>query len=67
MLSPCTKICQIDPKTRLCLGCLRSLEEIGGWSSMSDAQRQKIMAGLPDRRQNAGLTTSDPVKTDISQ
>lgn len=65
MLSPCTKICQIDPETRLCLGCLRSLEEIGGWSSMSDDQRQKIMAALPDRRQQMVPQLSDPVKTDL--
>ncbi|WP_073010076.1 DUF1289 domain-containing protein [Roseibium suaedae] len=67
MLSPCTKICQIDPKTRLCLGCLRSLEEIGGWSAMTDDQRQQIMAELPDRRAQSGLKASAPARTDLCQ
>lgn len=47
--SPCTKVCQIHPDTRLCLGCARSLEEIGGWSSMSTEARRAVMADLPNR------------------
>lgn len=47
--SPCTKVCQIHPETRLCLGCARSIEEIGGWSSMSKDERQAVMAALPHR------------------
>lgn len=65
MLSPCTKICQIDPNTRLCLGCLRSLEEIGGWSAMTDDQRRQIMAELPDRRVQSDLKASAPARTDL--
>ncbi|WP_103173389.1 DUF1289 domain-containing protein [Paracoccus sp. SY] len=26
--SPCIKVCVIDPATRLCTGCWRSLDEI---------------------------------------
>ncbi|ATG46657.1 DUF1289 domain-containing protein [Celeribacter ethanolicus] len=47
--SPCTKICQIHPDTRLCLGCARSIDEIGRWSSMSAEERRAIMAELPNR------------------
>lgn len=47
--SPCIKLCKIDPTTRLCTGCLRSLEEIGGWRGMSDADRRQVMAALPER------------------
>lgn len=47
--SPCVKLCQIHPATRLCLGCARSLEEIGGWSQMSAEERRAIMAELPNR------------------
>ena len=50
MESPCIKVCVIDPGSRLCVGCARSLDEIAGWSSMSDADRQHIMAELPGRR-----------------
>ncbi|WP_434287293.1 DUF1289 domain-containing protein [Celeribacter sp. SCSIO 80788] len=48
--SPCTKICQIHPETRLCLGCARSIDEIGRWSSMAAEERRAIMAELPNRQ-----------------
>lgn len=47
--SPCNKICQIHPETRLCLGCARSVEEISEWSRMTPKQRREIMAELPTR------------------
>lgn len=47
--SPCIKICVIHPETRLCTGCLRSINEIGAWSGMSAEQRSDIMAELPSR------------------
>lgn len=49
MKSPCVKICLIDEPTRQCLGCGRSLREIGGWSRMTDAERDAIMKVLPQR------------------
>ncbi|CAM4330691.1 DUF1289 domain-containing protein [Palleronia rufa] len=47
--SPCIKVCVIDPRSRLCAGCLRSLEEIAGWSAMSPEARAEAMADLPSR------------------
>ncbi|MEL6840499.1 MAG: DUF1289 domain-containing protein [Pseudomonadota bacterium] len=47
--SPCVKICVIEPKSRLCTGCLRSIEEIGAWSQMTPAARAEVMAELPSR------------------
>jgi len=47
--SPCVKICVIHPEARLCTGCLRSLDEIAGWSRMSADQRRAVMAELPSR------------------
>jgi len=47
--SPCVKLCQLDPATRLCLGCGRSLNEIGRWSNLSEAERRAIMTELPAR------------------
>jgi len=49
MESPCIKICTYDPETGLCLGCGRTLEEIGAWFSMSDAERRAVMEKLPER------------------
>jgi len=49
MESPCIKICVIEPKSRLCTGCLRSVDEIGAWSRMSAEARSAVMADLPSR------------------
>ena len=48
--TPCIKLCVIDPASALCRGCLRSLDEIAAWSGMSEAERRRVMALLPDRR-----------------
>ncbi|MFT5066625.1 MAG: putative Fe-S protein YdhL (DUF1289 family) [Yoonia sp.] len=47
--SPCIKICVIHPETRLCTGCLRSIDEIGAWSMMSPEARRLVMDALPER------------------
>jgi hypothetical protein len=47
--SPCVKLCQIHPEERLCVGCLRTLEEIGMWSRMSPEARRTVMEELPSR------------------
>ncbi len=47
--SPCIKICTIHPAERLCVGCLRSIDEIAGWGRMSPEERRAIMAELPGR------------------
>ncbi|MFQ3183232.1 MAG: putative Fe-S protein YdhL (DUF1289 family) [Alteromonas macleodii] len=47
--SPCIKICVIHPETRLCTGCLRSIEEIGIWSQLTPEVRSEIMNDLPNR------------------
>jgi len=47
--SPCIKVCQIDPASQLCLGCGRSLREIGAWMNLTDDGRRAIMNALPER------------------
>jgi predicted Fe-S protein YdhL (DUF1289 family) len=47
--SPCVKLCIIDPKVRLCIGCHRTISEITDWSQMDHAARAAIMADLPNR------------------
>jgi predicted Fe-S protein YdhL (DUF1289 family) len=49
MESPCVRICVLDPATGLCSGCGRTLDEIGDWLSLSEAERQRITAELPGR------------------
>ena len=48
--TPCIKICLLDDETGLCLGCGRSIDEIAGWASMSDAERRAVMGELPARK-----------------
>lgn len=48
--TPCVKVCIVDGASSLCLGCYRTLEEIGGWAALTDDQRATIMADLPARR-----------------
>lgn len=50
MKSPCIKVCQIDQRSRLCLGCFRTLDEIAAWGRISDDDRDRIMADLDRRR-----------------
>ena len=47
--SPCNKVCRIDPASGLCLGCARTLEEIGRWWEMTDEEQRALLAELPGR------------------
>lgn len=47
--SPCVKLCVIHPEERLCVGCMRTIEEISGWSRLSPAARAEIIDDLPAR------------------
>jgi len=46
--SPCIGVCRIGD--RHCLGCFRTIREIGGWSSYDDDQKRAVLALLPERR-----------------
>lgn len=54
--SPCKKICVVHPESRLCIGCLRSLDEIRDWSRYTPEDRRRIMAELPSRADAAKPT-----------
>jgi hypothetical protein len=47
--SPCVKVCVIDRTSGLCTGCGRTLDEISRWCAISEAERARIMAALPER------------------
>ncbi|MBV0891738.1 DUF1289 domain-containing protein [Paracoccus sp. Z118] len=47
--SPCRNICTLDRTARICTACGRTLEEIGRWGSMSDAERQAVLDRLAAR------------------
>jgi uncharacterized protein len=58
IVSPCEKICTVDPPSGLCSGCGRSLAEIEQWVKYSDAERERIMQDLPKRLEDMGLRRS---------
>ena len=49
MKSPCVKVCQMDPRLGVCLGCKRTLDEIARWGGMTDQEQDRVMAELPKR------------------
>ena len=59
MKSPCVKVCQMDPRHGLCLGCRRTLDEIARWGAMSDQERERILAELPKRELPRDLDVLD--------
>jgi polyhydroxyalkanoate synthesis repressor PhaR len=49
VVSPCIGICTLDRKSGFCLGCKRTIEEIGRWQLLDDDARQAILDQLPGR------------------
>ncbi|XBQ16251.1 MAG: DUF1289 domain-containing protein [Oceanicaulis sp.] len=47
--SPCKKICLVDPGERICVGCFRTLDELGRWTLMSKEERLAVKAELKGR------------------
>ncbi len=47
--TPCIKVCTLNSRARLCLGCGRTVDEIAGWTSMSADERDRIIIELPAR------------------
>ncbi len=54
--TPCLKVCVMEPGSKLCRGCGRTISEIAGWSTLTAGERRRIMADLPARLAAAGLS-----------
>jgi predicted Fe-S protein YdhL (DUF1289 family) len=52
-VSPCLGICLMDPRTRMCRGCLRTIEEIAGWHAASPSEKRAMLERLAARRSAA--------------
>ncbi len=48
--SPCVRVCVLDRASGLCIGCLRTGDEIAAWPGMGADQRRALLAELPARR-----------------
>ncbi|WP_416355145.1 DUF1289 domain-containing protein [Aureimonas phyllosphaerae] len=49
LASPCVRVCALDAAGALCIGCGRTIEEIAGWSDMSEEGRLAVMGELDER------------------
>ena len=58
--SPCLGVCRLDASGRECLGCKRTLEEIAGWSRMTEPEKLKVLNALEQRRIKAPETKGEP-------
>ena len=47
--SPCISVCQMDPQTGWCIGCLRSIEEISAWSGNTDHDKREAWKRIGER------------------
>jgi hypothetical protein len=43
----------MDPATRMCRGCLRTIDEIRAWYEASAAEKRAILGRLEARRRGA--------------
>ena len=48
--SPCIAVCQVDPRTELCLGCRRHIDEIRNWPIMTAEQKRAVLAEIAERK-----------------
>jgi predicted Fe-S protein YdhL (DUF1289 family) len=47
--SPCVSVCTMDPTRAYCIGCLRTIKEIGAWRTMTAAEKRLVVAACRDR------------------
>jgi uncharacterized protein len=47
--SPCMSVCRMDAGGELCLGCLRTLDEIAAWGRMADDGKRIVWGRIADR------------------
>jgi monothiol glutaredoxin len=63
-LSPCIKVCALDSGNR-CTGCLRTVDEIAGWTSLSAEAQWALVRALEDRRKQVADEIVDRIKAHI--
>jgi predicted Fe-S protein YdhL (DUF1289 family) len=49
MKTPCILVCRINPQTRMCEGCYRTMEEIREWLRFTEEEREEIMKKVRQR------------------
>jgi hypothetical protein len=46
--SPCINVCRMEGD--VCMGCLRTLDEIARWREMSDHEKCAVLAAIEQRK-----------------
>jgi predicted Fe-S protein YdhL (DUF1289 family) len=49
VLSPCINVCRMDASTGWCEGCLRTIDEIAGWSLFDDDAKRAVWDAIEVR------------------
>ncbi len=47
--SPCISICRMDPRSGLCLGCLRDIDEIIAWGRLDEDGKRGVWRAITER------------------
>lgn len=47
--SPCVRNCCLDTKD-ICMGCFRHLDEIIGWTQLTEAQKKDVLVLAQERK-----------------
>lgn len=50
--NPCINVCRTD-SNGICLGCKRSLNEIGDWSKYSNEEKSSVLEKISQRRNDS--------------
>lgn len=48
--SPCKNICHLDLQRSYCVACLRTVEEISNWATLTLEEKKKINIDILDRK-----------------
>lgn len=59
VVSPCISVCSIDAATKMCIGCLRTLKEIGAWRTMTATEKKTVVAACNERARSQPRRNSD--------
>ncbi len=62
--SPCISVCRLDPSSQVCEGCLRHIDEIAAWGSLSEDGQRLVMQKVRERRQARRQAQADALSSD---
>ena len=47
--SPCISVCRMDPDNGLCLGCLRTIDEVIAWGRLGEGDKRRVWRDIVQR------------------